>query len=79
MLPQQEPRAMFRLLFALALLVPSLAARAQSGTAEPPIETAGPLAIWIFALLFLGAIAAYVYFTWRGERKPKDAAGSKRG
>lgn len=69
---------MSRLLFALALLVPSLAAYAQSAAAEPPVETAGPLAIWIFAILFFGAIGAYFYLTWRGERKPKDASGSKR-
>jgi hypothetical protein len=41
---------MIRPLFALALF-PSLAAYAQSGGAEQPIETAGPVAIWAFVML----------------------------
>jgi hypothetical protein len=67
---------MVRPLLALALF-PSLAAYAQSGAAEQPIESAGPAALWIFGILFFGAIGAYVYLTWRGDRK-KDASGSKR-
>jgi hypothetical protein len=50
---------------------------AQSGDAEQPMETAGPLAIWIFAILFFGAIALYAWMTWRGGKTRKDAARSK--
>lgn len=64
---------MFRPLFALPLLG-SLHAYAQSSAAEQPIETAGPLAIWIFLILFFGAIGAYVVMTWRGEKKRRDGA-----
>jgi hypothetical protein len=63
---------MIRLLFALALFQ-SLAAYAQSGAAEQPVETAGPLAIGIFVILFFGAIGIYVYMTLRGGKKSKDA------
>lgn len=63
---------MIRPLLALALF-PSFAAYAQSGAAEPPVETAGPIAIWAFAILFFGAIGVYVYMTMRDGRKPKDA------
>jgi hypothetical protein len=63
---------MIRPLFALALFQ-SLAAYAQSGAAEQPVETAGPVAIWIFAILFFGAIGVYVYMTLRGGKKSKDA------
>lgn len=61
---------MIRPLLALALF-PSLAAYAQSGGAEQPIETAGPVAIWIFAILFVGAIAVYVFMTLRSSKKAK--------
>ena len=63
---------MIRPLLALALF-PSLAAYAQSGGAEQPIETASPVAIWIFAILFFGAIGVYVYMTLRDGKKSKDA------
>jgi hypothetical protein len=67
---------MVRLLAAL-MLFPALAVHAQSGDAEQPMETAGPLAIWIFAILFFGAIALYAWMTWRGGKTRKDAARSK--
>jgi hypothetical protein len=63
---------MLRPLLALALFQ-SLAAYAQSGAAEPPVETAGPGAIWAFAILFFGAIGVYVYMTLRDGKKSKDA------
>jgi flagellar basal body-associated protein FliL len=63
---------MIRPLLALALF-PSLAAYAQSGAAEQPVETAGPVAIWAFVVLFFGAIGVYVYMTLRGGKKSKDA------
>lgn len=62
---------MIRPLLALALF-PSLAAYAQSGAAEQPIETAGPVAIWVFVILFFGSIAVYVIMTLRGGKKAKD-------
>jgi len=63
---------MIRPLLALALF-PSLAAYAQSGAAEQPVETAGPVAIWAFVILFFGAIGVYVYMTLRDGKKSKDA------
>ena len=63
---------MIRSLFALALFQ-SLAAYAQSGAAEQPVETAGPAAIWAFVILFFGAIGVYVYMTLRDGKKSKDA------
>jgi hypothetical protein len=63
---------MIRPLFALAL-IQSVAAYAQSGGGENPVETAGPVAIWIFAILFFGAIGVYVYMTLRDGKKAKDA------
>jgi flagellar basal body-associated protein FliL len=63
---------MIRPLLALALF-PSLAAYAQSGGAEQPIETASPVAIWIFAILFFGAIGVYVFMTLRSSKKAKHA------
>lgn len=59
---------------AALLLFQALAAHAQSGAPEQPIETAGPFALWIFALLFFGAIGVYVWMTWRGA-KNKKASG----
>jgi membrane-associated protease RseP (regulator of RpoE activity) len=64
---------MVRPLAALILLFHAFAAHAQSGAPEQPVETAGPLAIWIFAILFFGSIAVYVWMTWRGHRKSKGA------
>jgi hypothetical protein len=63
---------MIRSLFALAL-VQSVAAYARSGGAEQPVETAGPVAIWIFAILFFGAIGIDVYLTLRDGKKAKGA------
>jgi predicted hotdog family 3-hydroxylacyl-ACP dehydratase len=68
-------------LLALALtLLYTLAAHAQSGAPEQPMETAGPMAIWAFVILFFGAIAIYVWLTWRANRKSRHAghAGSER-
>jgi hypothetical protein len=62
---------MARLLLALALL-PSLAVHAQSGAAEPPVETASPLVLVAFAILFFGAIGVYAYMTWRSSKRPKE-------
>jgi len=63
---------MIRSLFALALFQ-SLAAYAQTGGAEQPMETAGPVAIWIFAILFFGSIGVYVFMTMRGNKKATHA------
>jgi hypothetical protein len=63
---------MNRVFFALPLLY-AFAAQAQSGAGEQPVETAGPYAIAAFALLFLGAIAAFGWLTWRGSKKSKHA------
>jgi flagellar basal body-associated protein FliL len=63
---------MVRPLLALALFQ-SLVAYAQTGGAEQPMETAGPVAIWVFAILFFGAIGIYVYMTLRSSKKSKDA------
>jgi len=58
---------------AALMLFPALAAYAQSGATEQPIETAGPLALWIFAILFFGGIGLYFWMTWRGGKKSKDS------
>jgi len=63
---------MIRSLFALALFQ-SLTAYAQSGAAEQPVETAGPVAIWAFVILFFGAIGVYVFMTLRSSKKAKHA------
>ena len=63
---------MIRSLLALALFQ-SLAAYAQSGAAEQPVETAGPVAIWAFVILFFGAIGVYVFMTLRSSKKAKHA------
>jgi len=67
---------MFRqssLLAAVSTLFYSLAAHAQSGAPEQPVETAGPMAIAAFAILFVGAIAVYVWLTWRANKKSRHA------
>jgi hypothetical protein len=63
---------MIRPLFALALFQ-SLAAYAQSGATEQPVETAGPVAIWTFVILFFGSIGVYVYMTLRSGKKAQHA------
>ena len=67
---------MFRqssLLAIASMLFYSLAAHAQSGAPEQPVETAGPMAIAAFAILFVGAIAVYVWLTWRANKKSRHA------
>lgn len=56
---------------AALMLFHALVAHAQSGAPEQSVETAGPLAIWIFAILFFGSIAVYAWMTWRGHRRSK--------
>lgn len=57
-------------------IFPSLAAYAQ--TAEQPVEMASPLAIVGFIVLFVGLCAAYVWFTWRNEKKNKQPDQAKK-
>lgn len=59
------------LLAAALTLFYALAAVAQSGAPEQPVETAGPMAIVAFAVLFFGAIVIYVWLTWRANKKSK--------
>ena len=45
-------------------------AYAQSATPEPPAETASPLTIAVFLIVFIGGCVAYVAFTWwRGGKE----------
>ena len=53
-----------------AISVPALAAQA---IAEEQMETASPLAIWIFALVFFGGCAWYAWLTWRKEKKDRQS------
>ena len=64
---------MLRSLLALALLY-GFAAYAQSGRADDPVETVGSTGIVLFALIFFGAIAVYVWLTWRKSKKSPDDA-----
>jgi lysylphosphatidylglycerol synthetase-like protein (DUF2156 family) len=63
------------LLAVAATLFYALAAHAQSGAPEQPVETAGPMAIAAFAILFVGAIAVYVWLTWRANKKSRHTTG----
>jgi flagellar basal body-associated protein FliL len=60
---------MMRLLCSFLLALASVAAYAQSAGAEPPVETASPLTVVIFIVLFVGSCVAYVGYTWWSGRK----------
>jgi heme/copper-type cytochrome/quinol oxidase subunit 2 len=62
---------MSRWIPAIASLSP-LAAYAQA--AEKPVEMASPVVVIGFIVLFVGICAAYVWFTWRNEKKNKQAS-----
>ena len=62
------------LLSVAAMLFYSFAVHAQSGAPEQPVETAGPVAIVAFAVLFFGAIAVYVWLTWRANKKSRHSS-----
>jgi len=60
---------MIRLVSIPSFLV-ATSVHAQAVTVE---EGAGPLAIWIFALLFFGVCAWYAWLTWRNEKRGREA------
>ncbi len=61
---------MNRFLPALGLMY-AFAAQAQTAAAEAPVETAGPLAIGLFAVLFFGAIGVFGWMTMRKGRSQR--------
>jgi len=62
---------MIRLVSFVPLLV-ATSVHAQA-VAEEQMETASPLAIWLFAVLFFGGCAWYAWLTWRKEKKDRQA------
>ncbi len=63
---------MSRLVSIVSLLAAtSVHAQAAQAVAEEQMDTASPLAIWIFALLFFGGCAWYAWLTWRKEKKDR--------
>ena len=58
-------------------LIVATSVQAAQPVAEEQMETASPLAIWIFAVLFFGGCAWYAWMTWRNEKK--DRQGKKEG
>jgi hypothetical protein len=64
--------AMIRLVSVLPFLV-ATSVHAQAVAEEQSMETAGPLAITLFALIFFGACAWYAWLTWRNEKKDREA------
>jgi hypothetical protein len=55
------------------LVATSTLAHAAQAVAEEQMETASPLAIWLFAMLFFGGCAWYAWMTWRNEKKDREA------
>jgi uncharacterized membrane protein YdjX (TVP38/TMEM64 family) len=55
--------------------LPPIVTYAQSG--EQPVETASPLVVVAFIVLFVGLCVAYVWVTWRNEKKHKAASADK--
>jgi heme/copper-type cytochrome/quinol oxidase subunit 2 len=60
-------------LFSIVSLLVMTSVHAAQPAAEEQMETVGPLGVWIFALIFLGACVWYAWLTWRNERKDRQA------
>jgi hypothetical protein len=65
---------MKKLLPRLIPLLLATAVHAQAAAGEPPTEKAGPFAVAIFILLFLGGCGAYFIYLWRTHKKGEPQA-----
>ncbi|MGZ5037793.1 MAG: hypothetical protein ACXWHZ_13645 [Usitatibacter sp.] len=67
-------KALYRFLPALI----ASSAFAQSTAADAPSESASPVTVVIFLVLFFGSIAGYFAYVWWSQRKVRQHAEGKK-
>lgn len=63
---------MARFLSGIFLCFMSLLAYALEETAKIPATSTDPTAMIVFAVLFVGVIAGFIFYLWRNEQKRKQ-------